>query len=217
MKKTMTIAAALLLSIAAGTTAKAQKSKKISLGIVGSAGHSWTSNTSGNLDFKFAPALGIGMVYSHNEHWGYASELLVAHEGYKNDYPRNNGVVQKLTVNPVYLRMPMHLVYFFGKYGDRVRPKIYAGPSLALKVDEQQWSRNGFDNETRMYNTDMFRRFDIGINAGVGANFRLARKTWLNADLGYTHGLMDAMVDDVNNNHNGNRNIRGTVGVMWGL
>lgn len=214
MKRILTLATALLMGAAATEKATAQK---LSLGVVGSVGHSWTSNVGGDRDFKFAPALGIGMVYSHNQHWGYASELMVSHEGFKGDYPIGRGEYDKMTVNPVYLRMPMHIVYFFGKFGDRVRPKVFAGPTLGLKVDEKQWYSNGNSSERNMENTDYFRTFDIGINAGAGANFRLARKTWLNADLSYTHGLVDAIHDDVNNDHNGNRNIRGTVGIMWGL
>lgn len=214
MKKIMTLAAALLITAAVTENATAQK---ISLGIVGSTGHSWTGHTGGDRDFKFSPTLGIGMVYSHNEHWGYASELLISHEGFKNDYPIGRGEYQKMTVNPVYLRMPMHIVYFFGEYGHRIRPKVFAGPTLGLKLDEKQWYSNNYNGEGTMSNTDMFRTFDIGINVGTGANFRIARKTWLNADIAYTHGLMDAIRDDVNGDHNANRNLRGTVGIMWGL
>lgn len=214
MKKIMAMAAAILFGAAISEQATAQN---LSLGVVGSVGHSWTSNTGGDRDFKFAPALGIGMVYSHNQHWGYASELLVSHEGFKNDYYVGNGAYQKMTINPVYLRMPMHIVYFFGKYGDRVRPKVFAGPTLGLKLDEKQWYSNNYNGEGTMSNTDYFRTFDIGINAGAGANFRIGRNTWLNADVSYTHGLMDAIKDNVNGDYNGNRAIRGTVGVMWGL
>ncbi len=214
MKNLMAMAAALLISAAATETATAQN---LSLGIVGSAGHSWTGHTGGDRDFKFAPALGIGMVYSHNEHWAYASELLISHEGFKNDYAIGGGEFQKMTINPVYLRMPMHVVYFFGKHGDRVRPKVFAGPTLGLKVDEKQWYSNNYNGEGTMSNTDYFRTFDIGINAGAGANFRVGRNTWLNTDISYTHGLMDAVKDNINSDYNPNRNIRATVGVMWGL
>src|SRR6187549_1846237 len=120
MRKHFFLSAAILLA-AAGSFAQAPKKNKtiashISLGPVVSLGHSWVSNVPGDRDFKFSPALGIGLVYSRDEHLGFGAQLLVSHEGYKQELmlatsTNPSGEKVDVTVNPVYLRLPLHLIY----------------------------------------------------------------------------------------------------------
>ncbi len=174
----------------------------------------------GDRDFKFSPAAGIGLVYSTNEHLGFGAQLLVSHEGYKQEYIVGGNQSLDVTVNPVYLRMPLHVIYFFGDHGDRVRPKIYLGPSIAARVDE---THHYSDNRLKPAEgtpgaADQFDRFDAGLSAGAGANIRLSKLTWLNLDLGYYHGLVDVLDQTTaSNGFHGNRNLRVTAGLMWGL
>lgn len=218
MNKFIMLTTGLLMTAAAATTHA--QSSYLSIGPTAALGHSWVRSVPANGDrnFKFAPAFGIGLMYSRYHHWGFGTGLQISHEGYKADYRLRNGDKVDVSVNPVYLRMPMNVTYFFGRYGDRVRPKIYAGPSFALKIDEKNWgSDDGRTVEGNMANSDDFRNWDAGINVGTGANIRLARYTWLNLDLGYYHGLVDVMKNDANGDFNANRNLRVNVGLMWGL
>lgn len=215
MHKIVLSALALLL----GGAALAQKPAKdklashLSLGPVVSFGHSWNSNLPGEGSFKPSPALGVGLVYSKNEHWGFGAQLLASHEGYRREVNFGSSTIRG-SVNPVYVRLPLHAIYFFGKYGDKVRPKLYAGPSIAVKVDEL----NYFDGESVTPDKDVFNTFDFGLTAGAGVNIRLSRLTWLNLDAGYYHGLLDAVSNTpVSDDFNGNRNLRLNVGLMWGL
>ena len=217
----MIFTSGLLLSSTLAVSAQSKKASTVSVGVVGGFGHSWVRSipNGGHRDFKVSPALGIGVMYSHNEHWACGSQLLVSHEGYQNDVQMSNGDIQNMGVNPVYLRMPMSVTYFFGKYGDAVRPKVYAGPTFGLKVDEKRYysEMEPMPGEGTMSNTDMFRTFDVGMNAGIGANIRVAKKTWFNIDGGYYMGFLDAVQNDPNKDFNGNRNLRLNLGVMWGL
>lgn len=213
MKKLIILTTGLLL-----TAATQSNAQHISLGPVAGLGHSWTTGTSGHTDFKFAPAAGIGLVYSRNASWGWGGELMISHEGFKAEYPMTNGMMQDVTINPVYLRMPLHLIYFFGEYGDKVRPKIYAGPTLGLRIDEHQsytYSNPLMSENTTVSNGDYFSRADFGLNAGIGANVKVCRNAWLNLDAGYYHGLVDVIPGDGDNNFN--RNVRLNVGLMFGL
>ena len=191
----------------------------LSLGPVLGIGGSWVSNTSGNRGFKTSPALGIGLVYSTNQHFGIGAQLLVSHEGYETEYTMPNGSREEVEINPVYLRLPIQFTYFFGDFGDRVRPKIYVGPSIAVKVDEvHHYTSDALRPlEGDLKSGDLFDGFDAGLTAGIGANFRIGRLTWLNTDIGYYHGLVDVLDNDVSRNFNGNRNLRLNVGLMWGL
>jgi hypothetical protein len=182
-------------------------------------GGSWVSNTTGNRGFKSSPALGIGLVYSRNDHFGIGAQLLVSHEGYETEYRMPHGNREEVEINPVYLRLPIQFTYFFGNYGDRIRPKIYAGPSIAVKVDEvhHTTSSNVPFTEGNFTSGNIFDAFDAGLTAGVGANFRIGKLMWLNTDLGYYHGLVDVLDNDAASNFNANRNLRLNVGLMWGL
>lgn len=191
----------------------------VSIGPVAGFGGAWVSNVTGNRGFKSSPAVGIGLVYSTNHHFGIGVQLLVSHEGYESEYMMPNGIREEVEINPVYLRLPVQFTYFFGDFGDRVRPKIYAGPSIAVKVDEvQDYSSDAIRfAENGLQSSDRFDRFDAGVTAGVGANFRIGKLTWLNTDIGYYHGLVDVLDNDANYSFNGNRNLRLNVGLMWGL
>lgn len=211
MKKALVLAGLLL----AGSTLQS-KAQYISIGPVGSFGHSWVSNMTGTAQFKASPTLGLGLVYSKDNHWGWGAELNVSHEGYRMD----NGL-NTMAVNPVYLRLPLRVYYFFGKYDSNVRPKIYLGPTFGFKVDEVAYmngSRMSNTDVMTVYsmNNDMFNSFDVGLNTGAGVNVRLMKATWLNMDLGYNLGFLDA-VDDAAGNYNMNQNLRVNVGLLFGL
>ncbi|XZF16537.1 porin family protein [Chitinophagaceae bacterium MMS25-I14] len=210
MKKICTIAAGLFL-MAGAINSKAQY---LSFGPVGGFGQSWVSNLDGKTKFKPSADLGIGILYSRNAHWGFGSSLIISHEGFTKEY-NVNGNTYTSTVNPVYLRMPMYVGYFFGDYGNRVRPKIYVGPSIAVKIDEQTNNDNNMPADTQM-GTATFSTFDLGVHAGAGANIRLVRNVWLNLDANYYQGLLDAVKND-NTGYNMNSNLRLNVGLMFGL
>lgn len=182
----------------------------ISLGPIGGFGHSWTSN----MDNRFKPSahLGIAMIYSRFEHWGWGTELTASHEGYSTAIGN-----QTFTYDPTYLRMTPKAYYFFGNYGDNIRPKIYLGPSVAYKVAEDRYV--GGPNNSDIRYTDrgsyMINDWDLGVDVGAGVNIKVAPYTWLNLDADYYNGLLD--VTRMNGMNNMNRSLRANVGVMMGI
>jgi len=182
----------------------------MSLGPVGGFGHSWTSNM--NNRFKPSAHLGIAMIYSRFEHWGWGTELTASHEGYSTAIGN-----QTFTYDPTYLRMTPKAYYFFGDYGDNIRPKIYLGPSVAYKVAEDRYV--GGPNNSDVRYTDrgsyMINDWDLGVDVGAGVNIKVAPYTWLNLDADYYHGLLD--VTRMNGMNNMNRSLRANVGVMMGI
>lgn len=182
----------------------------ISLGPTGGFGHSWTSNMDNH--FKPSAHLGIAMVYSRFEHWGWGTEMTASHEGYSTAIGS-----QTFTYDPTYLRMTPKAYYFFGDYGDNIRPKIYLGPSVAFKVAEDRYVGGPNNSDVRYidHGSYMINDWDLGIDAGAGVNIKVAPYTWLNLDADYYHGLLD--VTRMNGMNNMNRSLRANVGVMMGI
>lgn len=118
-------------------------------------------------------------------------------------------------IDPTYLRLTPKAYYFFGQYGDNVRPKVYLGPSVGVKLAEDHYTNDNqvyYDGAMPVTTPDMFRTVDLGAEAGVGANFKVARHIWFNVDASYYHGLTYATkMDDMN------RNAKLNLGLMFGL
>jgi hypothetical protein len=212
MRRLLTFFSAMLLvADLHAQSAKRSQIEYVSLGPIAGFGHSWVSDMD---DQKFKPSvhLGIGLIYSRHEHWGWGADLTVSHEGFK---AKDDATDLELSVNPVYLRFTPKAYYFFGNYGDRIRPKVYLGPSVAYKVDERvslDDERLNSDEVDMLFGNDVFSDADLGLTAGAGLNVELKKGVWLNLDGNYYHGLLD-----VTDEGNANRYLRLNVGVLFGL
>ncbi|HET8573931.1 MAG TPA: porin family protein [Edaphocola sp.] len=228
----------LILSVAACAffcaTARAQK--YVSLGPVAGFGHSGVSN--GDLDHTmnvksgFHPSfsVGLGLIYAKGPHWGFGGELLYAQEGYQKNFSDKNvsGLSFDETNNAGYIRLPLRVYYFFGQYRQKVRPKVYAGPSLGFNVGNKV--KREADNGLMQMIADNapvadFNAFDLGLQAGAGVNITLGKAIWLNLDLNYYQGFLDAVkdpehvanFDDVKTGTNLNNHLRLQAGLLFGL
>lgn len=176
---------------------------KFSLGPTAGFGFSTLSNVEYS-KVKSTGNAGLSLVYSAVEHFGIGVDVKYSFEGTKIDF---NGVKAELDLN--YVRIPIKATYFFNKYGDKLRPKIFAGPSLGFLTKAKE---DGVENTTD-YNS-----FDLGILLGIGLNYRLVNKTWFNVDFTTNSGLSDVTKNTTfNNDKNSNRNVQLNVGVNFGL
>lgn len=170
---------------------------KFSIGPSAGFGHTWVSNTN-NTQFKLAANAGLSLVYSATQHFGIGLDAKYSYEGVKT------GSANALDLN--YFRFPLKAIYFFNDYGNALRPKIFAGPSFGFLSSAKA---NGADVKNQ------FNSSDIGITGGVGLNYRLAQKTWFNADISYLNGLSNITKNASSKNYN--RNLQLNVGVNFGL
>ncbi len=218
MKKTMITLGLVLAGLTSfGQAEKADKTSYTSLGPVAGFGHSWMSNMDGQ-QFKPSAQLGIGVIYSRFEHWGWGGDVVASHEGFKQDHMWM-GNAYRTSVDPTYLRVTPKAYYFFGDYKNNVRPKVYLGPSLAVKLQEDRYTENMTMNQSDVVMatndaSSTFRTMDLGAQAGAGVNIKMAKATWLNLDASYYQGLID--VTKGAGTHM-NQNVRLNVGVMMGL
>jgi outer membrane protein W len=202
MKKAIIIVA--ILGI--GLVSKAQT---FSIGPTAGFGHSWISNTNG--DGKFNPAwnAGVSLIYSTQSNFGIGADIKYSAEGNKIEKPDVTHVI-----NTNYVRVPVKLIYFFGRPGSAVRPKISAGPTFGFLTSASEATTIS-DEKVKTDITDNVRNFDFGVNAAAGVNFRIAQRTWLNTDLAFYQGLTDINKNNGRTQHNGNLGVN--VGLLFGL
>ncbi len=214
MKKTLLLAAIAMIGLGANaqeTTKKKNEAQYLSIGPVAGVGMNWVSGLPGSSKAMLSTNFGLGMIYAKNEHWGFGGQLMVSAEGYDFDYGGH-----EFKAMPLYLRMPLRAYYFFGDFKNTVRPKVYIGPSLAVKLSENDnMPARNMDNFINR-NSGEFNPFDLGINAGGGVNIKMSRSIWLNLDVAYTQGLLDA-VNDPAGNYNTNMNLGFGAGLLFGL
>lgn len=206
MKKLILISSVCCALVLFSQSSRAQDN--LSLGVTGNFGHTWMKDDYSN---QFKPALGIGMrlVYSASEHIGIGGDLKFSAEGAK----REAGAAD-INTNLHYIRVNPQFLYFFGDYGQAVRPKIFVGPSLCFLVGGK--IKTTADNVSVTADSkDYYKSFDLGALVGAGVNYRISPGMWLNVELGYNHGLLDQTKSDGNTAYN--RNLTAGVGITWGI
>lgn len=194
------------------TSSSSSGGSKFSMGPVVGAGYTGVSGLK-NTKFKVGGDAGLAMVYSAAEHFGIGLDVLYSLEGMKQDGPDPLDVTHTITynLNLNYIRVPLKAIYFFNQYGNSVRPKIFVGPSFGFLTTAKVKSGSYPQTDVK----DNAKSTDVGIIGGVGSNFRLAPKTWLNLDLSYTQGLTNTYVSGTEDHKNMHAFLN--VGVNFGL
>jgi outer membrane protein W len=143
-------------------------------------------------------AIGLTSTYSISELTGITIDLMYSGEGYTfdgNDHHLN------------YLQIPVLFDLFFGQLGDKFHPKVYAGLTpgflLSSKVN---------DNKVE----DFYNGFNIALTGGLGFNYRVGNRIWLNTDLRAFLGLNDIR-QNVLGDKVANNNIQLSLGLAYGL
>ncbi len=111
-------------------------------------------------DTKALPGfnLGVGMDYGFSENWSLQSGLMISSKGYKvKDYAK---------VRPIYLDIPILAAYKFN-ISDNTKFVINAGPYLAIGLGGK-YKFDGIDESEKIFGDDGWKRFDLGIQYGIG-------------------------------------------------
>ncbi len=196
MKSKMVLFVAGLLLIGMGS-ANAQIGDQTSIGPRVGVNFANVSHVAGSKALT-GLTLGLTSTYSISESTGLTIDLLYSGEGYVldgNDHHLN------------YLQIPVLFDLFFGQLGEKFRPKVYAGVTpgflLSAKVND-----NEVDN--------FYNGFNIGVTGGLGFNYRVGSRIWLNTDLRASLGLSDIR-QDVIGDKVANNNIQVSIGLAYGL
>lgn len=158
------------------------------------------------------PSYNIGFLYNHSilESSGVGIEVRYSQEGSKTKFGN-----QTFTNELNYVRIPLEFIYYFGALEDNFRPKIFLGPSLAFLVGGESKIQVG-ENVITVDSKDLFEPFDVGLQAGAGFNYRLAKSTWLNFNVAYTHGFLKVYSQNIGAEPQ-NRLVNVNLGIAFGF
>ena len=140
------------------------------------------------------------LVYSIVEHFGISADVFYSQQG-ANSKTDNN----KLHLD--YIQIPLLANVFFNKYGDDFRPKFVIGPSLGILA-----SAKG-----ELVKKDDFNSTDLGLVAGLGFNYKVGEKKWLNVDARYGMGFSEVYKIEQPGKEVKNTYISLTIGLGFGM
>ncbi len=185
----------LLALLFAGQNASAQVQALIKVGING-------STLRGNTSTDFSPIVrlsgGAGISFELRNGFYLQPEVLYIVKGAKADgiIPGNipgDSVRVKATFDLTYLEIPLLLVYKFNSAG--IRPHIFVGPSLAVKLDAQIRFRAAEGGPEFREEDETVEDRDIGLTFGAGFEIDVGSET-LSFGLRSTLGFSNARTRD---------------------
>jgi hypothetical protein len=198
--KTRKIMLILFITVSSCLSVFSQSKDRISIGPRGGVNFSNVTNVDESQSVSSA-VLGLTSTYSLAEHSGLTLDVLYSVEGYKAPFEK-----YKLR----YLQVPFYINYFFGEVGKPFRPKIYVGISPAFHLGG---TLNELDVNEPYYN-------DLVIHAtgGLGFNYRVANRIWLNTDMRGFIGLSDMRSKNFKSGDSINpRTLQLSLGLAYGL
>ncbi len=123
---------------------------------------------------KLGLVAGLTSTYSIAENSGITVDLLYSSEGYKTP--------NDVEVQMDYLQIPIYYNFFLGRLGQPLRPKVYVGAAPGFLLS----AKSGTEDIK-----DMSANIAFSLSGGLGLNYRIADKVWLNADVRSFIGLTD--------------------------
>lgn len=126
---------------------------------------------------------GLTSTYSINELTGIGIDLLFSGQGFK---------VGNTKTSLNYIQIPVLYKVFFNRLGNKFRPRIELGLAPAFLISAE---RNNVDVKNAFNNVDLL------FQAGIGFNYRLSSRFWLNVDARSQWGLIDVYDNTASKNN----------------
>ena len=172
---------ALLLSIALLSISRAGISQNLSFGPMAGLNISSLNNLE-NSSSKAGLVAGAFFNYSSKNWFGLGLQVVYNGLGAKLTTPVE-------TINLNYIQVPLLATYYLAgsnKQGS-FRPKFFAGPHINFLMNAKNKDGNDLNPDNLYY-----KNAELGLTFGLGFNYAVMNKTWLNFDVRYGVGLTDA-------------------------
>jgi hypothetical protein len=155
------------------------------------------STLRGQSESNFSPIArlsgGAGVIMDLGTHFQFQPGILYVVKGadVEGDPFRNDTIVDA-TFDLTYLEIPLLLAYQFRS--SRFRPRIFAGPSIAIKLDSQIRFRAASGGPTQTQEDETVEDRDIGVVFGVGFETDIGSETLLvglQSSIGFSNARKD--------------------------
>lgn len=144
---------------------------------------------------------GVSSTYSISETSGITLDILYSQEGYDLDGSPE--------VDISYLQIPLYFNVFFGELGGAFRPKVYVGIAPGFLLNAESGGTDISDSMAGVV---------FSLTGGLGFNYRVADRVWLNADVRSFLGLSDIREEEFQTDDKAaSRNVQISLGVAFGL
>lgn len=193
----------LSIAIVLGTIVHSMAQENVSIGPMVGVSVANLRGDIANNDWKTGATIGGFYNYSTESGFGFSGQLLYTQLG-----AQINNKTNDIRLN--YVQVPLLLTYFLGRRGEALRPKLFIGPNVNFLASAKDRNGNSLNGDS---NNPTYRPVDVGLTAGIGFNYRLQNKVWLNADVRYGAGLVDITRSDANQQYN--QNIGVNLGVSF--
>jgi hypothetical protein len=194
-------------------------------GALNLAKQKYSSGTSFQLDYQFAPLLksGILLEYRFLKRFSVVNALDYVQKGYKTDIELadiTGAPIENSSAKGIfsYFENTTSLKYRFSD--KKVRPYAIAGLSLSylksgnLKANNLKVEGIDYDNYKFPIDLSIYKRTDVSLNSGVGCEFQLKKNGLIFLEGQYQHGLTD-ILKGINTAHLYNRSIAISVGFVY--
>jgi outer membrane protein W len=192
MKKLMVILGLLSLG-----TVSSQSTAQVWMGPSANFGHAFFVPYNSDIEFQPHYSVGLTTLVNINDNWGLVGSALYSSEGRLMDDGRT-----KTDIRLDYIRIPVRGIFYFTGMDQTVRPKISAGPSLGILVNE--------DGTTVGKKAESA---DFGVNATGGVDIKLNEDVLLTAEVNYYQGFIKNRPNYDKKEYNGN--IGFNLGVLF--
>lgn len=169
---------------------------RVAFGIKGGMNLSTYSGKGVNIDSKFGFNAGVTIDFAITDEFYILSGLELTTKGGKKEF-KDGGIFGeqyankkiKLTINPMYLQLPLHVAYKY-EVADDLKVVLEAGPYFAYGISGKATVKyDGFKEKANIFGSsdqDLdFKRFDFGLGIGAGLEYdRVGIK------VGYDFGLI---------------------------
>lgn len=156
-----------------------------------------------NAEVNGGLSAGVFLNFSIDENFGIGIKGLFSQLG-------TNVENSNTEMNLNYIQIPISGIYYFGERGDAFRPKVFLGPYVGFLLGANDQNGNEI---LGISGNDAFNTLDFGGQIGLGFNYSMQDRGWINVDAGFSGSL--ANITDNNSLNHKNRSIFLSVGYSF--
>lgn len=220
-KRFIPLIAMLLLPM--GAWAQPRIARHVDFGVIGGTAMSqFKFDPSVSQNMSIGPTFGVAARYTEEKFFGLQAELLFTQRGWKDRYDMYPELSFERTLN--YLEMPI-MAHIYFECGQKSEISVDMGPKLGFFLSDKissnlpsnfgQTDSEYYGYRYKHHSLSVDKKFDYGIQAGLGYEFKLNQRMALQVQGRYYFGLGNIFPDSKSDDFETSRN--STIQIVMAL